>query len=265
MLCKIYRQWQRSREARIRRLQRLPLPQWQAAKAKLPLLDQLAPLERVHLRQLTSAFVQEKVFSGANGLKINSSMRTCIAAQACLLILHMNQGLRPFRGWTEVIVYPDTFRVRHETLDEAGVLHISEEELAGESWDRGPIILSWGDIATDEPDADLNGAIILHEFAHKLDALSGTATGMPPLRRDMDRAEWTRVFTAAFEKLGAEVNAGRNTAIDPYAAESPPEFFAVATEYYFEYPETLKAAYPEVYKQLERYYLGATFASDPAS
>lgn len=208
----------------------------------------------MRLRQLTGQFLAEKVFSAAGGLQLDDVMRVSIAAQACLLIVNMGEGLRPFRGWTEVIVYRDTFCVRRETLDDSGVMHISDDELAGESWDRGPVILSWGDIAADGPACTLQGAVILHEFAHKLDALRGAATGMPPLPRHMDRGEWTRVFTAAYEQLCTDLDAGRHTVIDPYAAEAPAEFFAVVTEYFFEDPKTLKSACPEVHDLLVQYY-----------
>jgi hypothetical protein len=244
----------RRRAARRLRRRMIPFSLWLAGTRRLPSLHPLQTKDRVRLRALTADFLSEKVFTGAQGLDVDDAMRVSIAAQACLLIVNMQRGLAPFSGWTEVIVYPDTFRVRREVVDEAGVLHVSDDDLAGESWDRGPVILSWGDIEADGPGTCLYGSVILHEFAHKLDALRGAASGMPPLHRDMDAAHWTRVFSAAYEQLCAAVDSGLETAIDPYAAEAPEEFFAVVTEYVFEDPDTLAEAFPEVFEQLAQYY-----------
>lgn len=259
------RRYRRSRSAHAMRRQRLPWQLWRDSTMRLPTLSRLTPRERLRLRQLAGELLQQKLFSGAGGLQIDDAMRVSIAAQACLLIVNMKKGLRPFEGWTEVIVYPDTFRVRRETLDDSGVMHVSHDDLAGESWDRGPVILSWGDIQPDGPDTALHGTVILHEFAHKLDALRGAATGMPPLPRNMDQREWTRAFTTAYEQLCIEADAGHETPIDPYAAEAPAEFFAVATEYFFEAPDTLRIAYPQVYAQLTRYFRQAPAAESAST
>lgn len=250
-LLQCLRRWRRAR--RVRR-ERVPWPLWRDTTVRLATLDALSLQEHVRLRQLAGSFLREKVFSAAGNLTLDDSIRVSIAAQACLLIVNRGEGLAPFDGWTEIIVYPDAFRVRRETLDDAGVMHISDDELAGESWDRGPVVLSWGDINAGAAGADLHGAVILHEFAHKLDARSGSANGMPPLPRHMSRTAWTDVFTRAYETLCAQVDAGADTLIDPYAAEAPAEFFAVATEYVFEDPATLQAACPAVYDQLVTYY-----------
>lgn len=253
-MCKRFRRRRRCRIARATHRQYLPWTLWHTASERLPTLSGLTKGERIRLRLLAGRFLQEKVFSGAGGLTIDDHLRASIAAQACLLIVNMGQALRPFQGWTEIIVYPDTFRVHRETLDDAGVMHVSDDDLAGESWDRGPVVLSWGDIAAGGNHAPLYGGVILHEFAHKLDALGGAATGMPPLPPHMQRTEWTEAFTRAYEQLCAAVDAGEHTAIDPYAAEAPAEFFAVTTEVFFEDPVTLQSAYPDVYHQLARYY-----------
>lgn len=242
----------RRRHARRLRQTRIRYGAWRAACRRLPALACLDRAQRTRLRMLAGLFLAEKAIVGAGGLTVDEPMATVIAAQACLPVLEL--GLEAYRGWQTVIVYPDTFLVERRELDEAGVLHESRQELAGESWEQGPVILSWGDIARDGPEGDLDGAIIVHEFAHKLDMLSGGPNGMPPLHRGMDPAAWTEAFSAAYEALCEAVDAGEETVIDPYAAESPGEFFAVLSEAFFEAPQGLEAGFPAVYRQLSRFY-----------
>ena len=248
----------RARRARRLRQTRIRYGAWRNACRRLPALDYLDSGQRVRLRILAGLFLDEKTIAGAGGLTVDDAMATAIAAQACLPVLEL--GLEAYRGWQTVIVYPDTFLVDRQEFDEAGVLHESRQELAGESWEQGPVILSWGDIARDGPEGDLDGAIILHEFAHKLDMLSGGPNGMPPLHRGMDPAAWTEAFSSAYEALCEAVDAGEETAVDPYAAESPGEFFAVLSEEFFEAPARLAASFPAVYRQLSSFY-----RQDPAA
>jgi len=248
----------RARRARLLRRTRIGYGTWHSACRRLPALAHLNREQRRHLRVLAGLFLAEKTIAGAGGQSLDEQMCTAIAAQACLPILEL--GLEAYGGWRTVIVYPDTFLVDRREIDEAGVLHESRQELAGESWEQGPVILSWGDIAWAGPEGDLDGAIIIHEFAHKLDMLSGGPNGMPPLHRDMDPAAWTEAFSAAYEALCDAVAAGAETAIDPYAAESPGEFFAVLSEAFFEAPAELRAGFPAVYAQLALFY-----RQDPAA
>ncbi len=216
------------------------------------MLQHLNQAEQLKLRELTSLFLQKKSFSGAGDLEIDDSMRILIAAQACLLVLNLD--LDYFDGWYEIIVYPDTFVVRRETFDTAGLVHETPQALGGESWSRGPVILSWADA---RPGAHPHGEgsnVILHEFAHKLDMLNGVANGMPPLHKDMHREIWTHVFQKAYDGLCRMLESGHHSIIDPYAAENPAEFFAVTTETFFESPHRLQHAYPEVYAQLHLFY-----------
>ena len=248
----------RARRARLLRRTRIDFGGWRDACSRLPALDYLGTPQRVRLRMLASEFLDEKTIAGAAGQTVDAPMAIAIAAQACLPILEL--GLAAYRSWQTVIVYPGTFLVDRQELDEAGVLHESRQELAGESWEQGPVVLSWGDIARATPGGDLDGAIILHEFAHKLDMLSGGPNGMPPLHRGMDPSAWTATFSAAYDALCAAVDAGEETAIDPYAAESPGEFFAVLTEEFFEAPHRLATTFPSVYAQLSLFY-----QQDPAA
>jgi Mlc titration factor MtfA (ptsG expression regulator) len=131
-------------------------------------------------------------------------------------------------------------------------MHEWEEALIGEAWDLGPLILSWADVEASGLGDGYNVAI--HEIAHKLDLLNGEVDGFPPLHRGMSRKAWVEAFTLAFNDLQRRVDSGEDTAIDPYAAEEPGEFFAVLSEYFFELPELVEAEYPAVYRQLAAFY-----------
>lgn len=231
---------------------RIPYSLWRESIVSAPTLSCLDQQEQHRLRKLASLFLHEKTITGAASLTVDSPMRVYIAAQACLLILNLD--LDYFEGWSEVIVYPDTFVVTREERDTAGVIHETRRTLGGEAWSRGPVILSWADA---KPGSHPHGSasnVILHEFAHKLDMLNGAANGMPPLHADMVRERWTASLSQAFEDLYHRVERHHQTTIDPYAAESPAEFFAVLTEVFFEQPARLHHLYPDVYEQLRLFY-----------
>ena len=215
-------------------------------------MSHLSGPEFVRLRELASVFLHRKTLNGAGGMQLDDGICTVIAGQACLLVLEL--GLDYFDGWSEIIVYPSTFIVRHEERDTAGVIHETRRTLGGEAWGRGPVILSWDDA---RPGAHPHGAgsnVILHEFAHKLDMLNGNANGMPPLHANMQREQWTLSLSAAYADLYHTIERHSHTSIDPYAAESPAEFFAVISELFFELPGRLQQLYPEVYRQMSLFY-----------
>ncbi|MEJ2566465.1 MAG: zinc-dependent peptidase [Gammaproteobacteria bacterium] len=237
---------------RFLRRHRIPLTLWETAVSQAAVLMRLDPAERLRLRELTSRFLHDKTIVGAQGLLVTDEMRVLIAAQACLLILKLDFDY--FDGWREVIVYPDSFVVAHQVRDESGVVHRTRRALGGESWGQGPVILSWRDA---QPDAHPHGHgsnVILHEFAHKLDMLNGAANGMPPLHGDMSRSAWTAALSSAYDDLYHQLLRYHHTAIDPYAAESPAEFFAVLTETFFELPQRLQETYPAVYEVFRQFY-----------
>lgn len=238
-----------SRDRRLRR-HRIPQAEFDAAVAALPLLTGLAPVERDTLRDQASLLLAEKSFSAAGGAEVERPVQLRIALQACLLTLHLGES--SYRGWREIILYPDEFLRPREETDEAGVVHLSRDILAGESWHGGPLVLSIADVAAS---GELEGYnVVLHEFAHKLDMLNGDANGFPPLHQGMKAADWARDFSAAYADLCARVDAGEDTIVDPYASTSPAEFFAVATEMFFEVPDLLTDTYPAVYAQMQQFY-----------
>ena len=226
---------------------------WRSAVAGLRFIHVLSPEETAKLQQLVILFLSEKQFSGAHGIEVTDRMRVSVAAQACLPILEL--GPDWYAGWTGIVIYPGDFRVRRSEVDEDGVLHEWDDELAGESMPGGPVVLSW-DAAAHDP--GMNG--VIHEFAHKLDMLSGEPNGVPPLHAGMERRAWSAALKEAYEGFSEALDRGRDTWLDPYAAEHPSEFFAVFSEAFFQEPREARRRYPELYDQLMRFY-----RQDPAS
>lgn len=245
-----------TRWRRARRLEavRIAPELWERVEAELPFLAFLDAAARTRLRDLARAFIAEKQFHGARGFALHDDAIVSIALQACLPIL--NFGLEVYRGWVGVIVYPGDFVIPRRVTDEDGVVHEYDDEVLGEAWDDGPVLVSWP--ARDERPEGVN--VVIHEFAHKLDMANGLADGLPRLRPGMTREAWSAAFNQAYEDFCAAVDHGADTALDPYGAESPGEFFAVASEAFFETPCCLESSYPEVYAQLRAFY-----ALDPAA
>lgn len=226
-------------------------------QAALPWVAALDPSRSERLLQLTTQFLHGKTITPVAGLGLDEQQRAMLAALCCLPLLEFGeQGLH---GWSQLIVYPDAFRVERSHMDAAGVLHEGHDELIGEAWDAGPVILSWADVLADCADPRAGFCVAAHEIAHKLDVLDGALDGTPPLPRAWQR-EWARDFQRAYDALVETVEAGHATAIDPYAAEAPEEFFAVTTEYHFSDPDTLRRAMPQVADHLTRLYGPSPFA-----
>lgn len=240
-----YRRWRRQQTAASFEVDD---PTWQRVEATLPFLDFLEPDERGRLRALTLEFLADKQIAGARGLELDNDMRLTIALQACLPIL--NLGLDAYDDWVGIVVYPGDFVVPRNVTDDAGVVHEYEDPVLGEAWQGGPVVISWFDDAN-----DMDGInVVIHEFAHKLDMRSGEPDGMPQLAPGMDAREWAREFSDAYADLCSRIDQAEETPLDPYATESPAEFFAVMSEAFFETPLLLQQEYPNVYAQLARYY-----------
>jgi Mlc titration factor MtfA (ptsG expression regulator) len=236
---------------------------WQATLEGLPFLSWLAAADLQRLRDMTSLFIAQKEFSTAHDLELTDRITVAIAVQACLPVL--NLGLELYRGWVGVIVYPGEFVIRKTVEDEDGVVHEVEHDASGEAWEGGPVILSWEDAQMTEGADAYN--VVIHEFAHKIDMVTGEADGHPPLFRKLhaplDAAQWADVFDHAYDQFCAKVDAvpdrrwarfERDSLIDPYATDHPSEFFAVCSEALFVKPREFEAEYPELYLLLARYY-----------
>lgn len=244
--------WLRGRRAR----EPVPIETalWEAATASWLFMRGLTPDENARLKSLSERFLGAKHFSGTHGLELNERMLVEIAAQACILVLEL--GFDWYEGWSEVIVYPTQFMPEREIVDDAGVVHVTRDPMAGEAWLGGPVILSYEDVAltADEEQRVAGYNVVIHEFAHKLDMLDGIADGKPPLHAGMDARAWRKAFDAAYEGFCDAVERAHDTWLDPYASEHPSEFFAVISEAFFENPAETRRRYPDVYEQLKLFY-----------
>ncbi|MEG3191979.1 M90 family metallopeptidase [Lysobacter sp. D1-1-M9] len=230
---------------------------WRETRNAVPWLHALDAERDARLGGLAARFLHEKTISPIGELSLDGQQRCMLAALCCLPLLEF--GAEGLHGWSQLIVYPEAFRVQRSHIDAAGVLHEGHDELIGEAWESGPLVLSWADVLADCESPRAGFCVAAHEIAHKLDVLDGALDGTPPLPRPWQR-EWAGDFQQGYDRLVAEVEAGRETAIDAYAAEAPEEFFAVATEYHFSDPALLREAMPQVAAHLRRFYGRSPFA-----
>lgn len=242
-----YKRWRRRRFLRDGLV---PAPDFLRVLERLPACDGLDAGEQDRLRELVTLFLHEKVFQTAGYAEVTLEDRVLIAVNACLPVL--NLGIEAYDDWVTVIVYPDEFIVDYEEEDEAGLVHSGRDLRVGESWERGPLVISLGDVHAQSDWEGYN--VVIHECAHKLDMRNGASDGFPPLHRGMSAREWTAAFMQAWEDLRGRIERDEETPIDDYAAESPAECFAVFSEYFFESPHILRAVYPAVYEQLAQFY-----------
>lgn len=228
--------------------------QRRALEAWLPFARGLPEPLRDRLERLTAIFIGEKQFTGCGGLAVTPDMKVAIAAQACLLVLGRNTHV--YDRLRSVLVYPSQFVVPGEWHDEDGVVTDESRVLAGESWDVSRVILSWEDVdSRGDPGEAYN--VVIHEFAHYLDHESG---GAPWIAGTGARRRWSRLLDEELERLRAQTDAGASTFLDPYAAEDRGEFFAVASEFFFEEPAAFARELPALYRAL-----ADAFRLDPAA
>lgn len=226
----------------------IPAALWDRVEAGLPFLGHLTADERTSLRQLAREFIATKEWSGARGLQLTPRIQLTIALQACLPILHLD--LEWYAGWVGIVVYPGDFVIPRQLIDDDGVVHEFDDEVMGEAWYGGPVLISW----FEHPEDSKGINVVIHEFAHKLDMKSGEADGLPPLHAGMSKRHWIEIMSKAFDDFQQRVDNGEDTPLDPYGAELPTEFFAVSSEAFFETPQMLRDEYPEVYEQFKLFY-----------
>jgi Mlc titration factor MtfA (ptsG expression regulator) len=221
----------------------------------VPLARVLPEADRRALERLVLAFVDDKHFEGGGGLVMTDEIRVTIAAHACIMLLHRDTDLYP--DLVAIVVYPSTF-VAPTTRHEGPVVIEEETARLGESWERGVLVLAWDAVQSAASSHGQN--VVVHEFAHQLDQEDGTMDGAPDLQTRARYMHWERVLGREYAELVARVDVGGETLIDEYGATSPPEFFAVVTEMFFEAPRELRARHPELYETLSNF-----FRQDPAS
>jgi len=214
------------------------------------------------LQRLVQQFLHEKSFVGCAGLEVTDEMRVTIAAQACMLVLGRAGDASPailYPTLHAVLVYPGAFLVPRREVDAAGVVTEQRQDLLGESWGDGRVILSWDHVRRADSDAPPPGApadhnVVLHEFAHQLDSESGDTNGAPYLGSTERYRSWAEVLSRNFAALQRDAMWGQRGVLDHYGASSPAEFFAVATESFFEQPWKLSARHPDLYEEFLKYF-----------
>lgn len=216
-------------------------------RAAVPLYRRLPAALLPSLQGAMQVLLTEKHWEGCDGLTVTEPMRLTIAAQAALLQLRPDAD--HFPGLDTILVYPETFVVAHPREDEHGFVTEGEDELAGESWQRGVVILSWDDVLTDTRKAGDGYNVVLHEFAHHLEA---EGLGLADATRDP--GTWHVELVEEYEALRDEVERGNDTWLDPYGAEDETEFFAVVTEEFLECPVDLREAHPRLYGLMRDFY-----------
>lgn len=238
-----------TRRRRRERLMTLPFPEeWREVVEKnVPLYRRLPDDVKAQLHGLVHVFLAEKRFEGCGGLEITDEIRVTIAAQACMLLL--NRQARYFAKLKTILVYPHTYVAKSISSD--GRIVVDEDSVRlGESWQNGPVVLAWDSVTGGTSNVYDARNVVLHEFAHQLDQENGTADGAPILSARSRYVAWARVLGAEYEAMQKR----RRSVMDRYGATNPAEFFAVATETFFEKPRQMQKRHPELYDELREYY-----------
>jgi Mlc titration factor MtfA (ptsG expression regulator) len=243
----------RARAQRLRQFANKPLePELlNLLRQHMPLYERMPSELQLRLQGLVNVFLNDKSFFGSGGLEITDEMRLAVAGNACLLLL--NQDDPRFPGSATILLYPDTIVTQQVEYDGA-IIHEGQSARLGESWQRGPVILSWADVLRGINNPEDGHNVVIHEFAHKLDEENESMDGLPVLREHADYPEWARVMSQEFADLIERVQQNRNNVLDDYGSTSPAEFFAVASEVFFEKGQQMKALLPKLYALLEQYY-----------
>jgi MtfA peptidase len=245
---KAWRAWRR------RRVWQQPFPPaWRSIlRRRMPMLQRLPVDLQLQLKRHMQVFLAEKPFIGCNGVVVTDEMRVLVAAQACLLIL--NRPSDYFPKLRQVLLYPSAYWADRREGDGSGVQHERREVRSGESWVQGQVILSWPDVLEGAADPTDGQNLVIHEFAHQLDQERGRASGAPFLGHRSRYARWAAVMGGEFQRLRQQLARGEETLLSPYAATEPAEFFAVASEVFFEQPREMAERHAALYGELARYY-----------
>ncbi len=234
-------------------------PAWLAFIEKnVPIYNRLPQVDREELQGHIQVFLDEKYFEGCGGLELTDEIKVTIAAQACVLLLHRETDYYP--RLITVLVYPDAYVAKSLEPIGGGVVEEGESVRLGEAWKSGVAVLSWHDVSRGTADIHDGQNVVLHEFAHLLDFEDDSADGVPILEQRSHYVTWARVLSDEFDQLRRDTELGRSHVLDQYGATNPAEFFAVATESFFEKPIRLRRKHPDLYEELKRYY-----RQDPAS
>ena len=244
-------------------LRATPLPDswWSIIDRRVPLIRAMSEADRRELAGHIQILLAEKTFEGCAGLVITDEIRVTIAAQAAVLLLHRESGYFP--TLRTILVYPRAYVSTLPRRNPDGSITEEPQTRLGESWHQGlpggSIVLSWDNVLKGAADSADGHNVVLHEFAHQLDSESGGMEGAPALPSAAMYRDWARVLGREYSDLIEQLHQGHHTLLDPYASTNPAEFFAVATEFFFERPAAMRAQHPELYEQLAKFY-----SQDPA-
>ncbi|OHB65690.1 MAG: hypothetical protein A2Y76_15085 [Planctomycetes bacterium RBG_13_60_9] len=247
------------RNRRRKKIAARPFPdEWLAIlERNVPLYAGLPPSDKEELRRHILIFMAEKHFEGCGGLRMTDQIRITIAAHACVLLLHRQTDYYP--GLKSILVYPSAYVAdAHHFV--GGMVLEGEDVRLGESWHHGSVVLSWDDVRRSAADVHDGQNVVFHEFAHQLDSSGGRGDSTPVLRDRSSFIAWARALGEDFENFQRAIEEDRAEVLDEYGATNPAEFFAVATESFFERPEELQEMYPRLYDELKRFY-----QQDPAA
>jgi MtfA peptidase len=230
--------------------------------------SRLPPADRRELEGLIQVFLAEKRFEGCGGQEMTDEVRVLIAAQACLLLLHRDTECYP--RLRSILVYPSSYLAKTWRWQPDGTMTEGHEARGGESWPHGAVVLSWDGAMAGAVELDKSRNLVLHEFAHQLDEEDGVADGAPLLDgptfwQTLQRYRtWARVLSEEYQQLRRAAEAGQETVLDTYGAQNPAEFFAVATECFFERPGRLRERHPALYAELKEFYRQDPLQYEPA-
>jgi len=214
--------------------------------------------ERATLEDLIRLFLVDKRWLGISDFELTDDIRVLIAAMACLLVLGLDEDQQGYDTVNWIQVHATSFETKGvRSVGVGGVVSDAPLGLLGEAQFDGPVTIAWDTAAMNARHPERGHNVVYHEFAHKLDMGDRLVDGTPRFEDEAVRQRWIEVCTAEFEAL----RDGRGgDLLDPYAGVNPAEFFAVATEVFFDQPVAMADAKPELYGVLQAFY-----RQDPAA
>jgi len=243
-----FKKWRRKRLVR-----RLFPDEWlRIIEKNVPFYKKLPDVDKKELQRHILIFIGEKRFEGCGGLEISDEVKVTIAAQACILLLHRQTDYYP--GLSSILVYPQAYIVPETHYMPGGIVAEGREIRLGESWHHGSVVLSWDDVRRSAADINDGHNVVFHEFAHQLDSSGGRRDSTPIIQDRSTYIAWARTLQQDYERLRREVGRNNDTLLDEYGATNPAEFFAVATECFFEKPKELQRLHPDLYRELKQFY-----------
>ncbi|WP_295999032.1 zinc-dependent peptidase [Rugamonas sp.] len=238
----------------LRRALKRPLPPASVLvlQRNIPVYRRMSAELQQQLQQLVLQFLHQKKFVGCAGLVVDDEMAVTIAGQACMLLL--NRYTKVYPSLHTILLYPSAFVAQRPEVGAGGVLTPRRQTMLGESWSDGRVVLSWDDVQRGAEDWSDGHNVVLHEFAHQLDSESGASNGAPYLGNTASYRSWATVLSRDFASLRFSAIHRQQSVMDHYGATNPAEFFAVATETFFEKPYQMAEFHAELYAEFQKYY-----------